>query len=115
MLSDRGCVKIDGIIGANLINHCNWQINPKKQVISFSRKPFNILSNKSSRLNLEYAPNGLPHIKLNYGETEFYSLIDYGFAGYLDINKSVLSKSKKLKSLNPKTRNEAVLLQFCQK
>ena len=37
LVNELGCIKIDGIIGANLINLCNWQIDPQKQIISFGR------------------------------------------------------------------------------
>ena len=99
-LNELSCIKIDGIIGANLINLCNWQIDPKKQTISFSKSPFHNFSENTSTLKLEYAPNGLPHLKVSYDKIPFYVLIDFGFAGYLYLHKDLISKSKKLKKTN---------------
>lgn len=99
LLNELGCIKIDGIIGANLINLCNWQIDPQKQIISFSKLPFKSSTDNSSKLKLEYTSNGLPHIKLSYDEIPFYALVDFGFAGYLNLNKAFLKKSKKIKKI----------------
>lgn len=100
LLTQLGCIKIDGIIGANLINLCNWQINPEKQVISISKLPFqNIHDNSSYDLKLEYTNNGLPLLKLNYDGIDFYSLLDFGCSDFLMLNQDILRKSKKFKKL----------------
>lgn len=98
-ISELSCLKIDGIIGANLINLCNWQINPESQRIYFSKRPFPDEIGNSSKVKLEYTPNGLPLLKLQYDNIPFYALVDLGYVGYLDLNKDILKKSKRLKKV----------------
>lgn len=100
ILTTLGCVKIDGIIGANLINLCNWKIDPVKNLLSFSKSTFKKQEISECELEIRYTGNGLPLIKLNYDNTEFYTLIDFGFSDYLELNNDILKKSKKIRKTN---------------
>lgn len=99
-LTTLGCVKIDGIIGANLINLCNWKIDPAKNLLSFSKSTFKKQEISELELEIKYTGNGLPLIKLNYDNTPFYTLIDFGFSDYLELNNDILKKSKKIRKIN---------------
>ncbi len=96
-LSEIGCVEIDGVIGANLINLCNWQIDPAKELLSFSLSPFKAGEN-SDGANIEYTSNSLPLLRLNYKDVPFYCLLDFGYSGYLELNNDILKKSRIKKS-----------------
>ncbi len=100
ILTTLGCVKIDGIIGANLINLCNWKIDPVKNLLSFSKSTFKKQEISELELEIKYTGNGLPLIKLNYDNTPFYTLIDFGFSDYLELNNDILKKSKKIRKTN---------------
>lgn len=100
-LSDIGCVKIDGIIGTNLIKLCNWKLDPTSQMISFSKQPFKKEEN-SSTYYIEFTNEQLPLIKFNYDNISFYALIDSGFSDYFELNDNILRKSKKYRRLTRK-------------
>ncbi|MCF8429401.1 MAG: retroviral-like aspartic protease family protein [Bacteroidia bacterium] len=100
-LSDIGCVKIDGIIGTNLIKLCNWKLDPTNQIISFSKQPFKKEENSSS-YNIEFTNEQLPLIKFNYDNISFYALIDSGFSDYFELNDNILRKSKKYRQIKRK-------------
>ncbi len=99
-LTTLGCVKIDGIIGANLINLSNWKIDPVKNLLSFSKSTFKKQEISECELEIKYTGSGLPLIKLNYDNTPFYTLIDFGFSDYLELNNDILKKSKKIRKIN---------------
>lgn len=98
-LSELGCIKIDGIIGASLIKLCNWKLDPSVQKISFSKRSF--IENKNSyKYEIQFTSDYLPLIKFNYDKISFYALIDFGFSGYFEFNNDILKKSKKYRKLN---------------
>lgn len=99
-LSDLGCVEIDGVIGMNIINLLNWQIDPERKRLSFSRAPFKTKVENLAGMQIAYTDNSLPLLQLNYDGIAFYCLIDFGYNGHLDVNKGILEKSKKLKKVN---------------
>jgi len=99
-LSEIGCVKIDGVLGSNLINLCNWKIDPKKEVLSFSSTPFKSETKNDYNLDIEFTDNSLPLLKLAYDDIPFYCLVDFGYSGFLDLNEDILKKSKKMRKLN---------------
>jgi hypothetical protein len=98
-LSELGCVKIDGIIGANLLMLCNWEINPVEETISFSKTAFKRKLN-SFEFDIEFTNNQLPLINFNYDDITFYTLIDFGYSDYFELNNEILKKSNKYRKLN---------------
>lgn len=92
-LSDAACVKIDGILGANLINLCNWQIDPVKGQLCLSKKPFDLVST-AIQLPVFYTGSGLPILPTAVYGKSFYALMDFGFHGFVELNEDVVSSKK---------------------
>jgi len=100
LLSEIGCVKIDGVLGANLINLCNWRIDAEKKLMSFSSSAFKSEAINHYEFDIEFTDNSLPLLKLGYDDISFYCLVDFGYSGYLDLNEDILKKSEKIRRLN---------------
>ncbi|MFN3529718.1 MAG: retropepsin-like aspartic protease [Bacteroidia bacterium] len=92
-LSDVACVKIDGILGANLINLCNWQIDPVKGQLCLSKKPFELVPT-GIQLPVFYTGSGLPILQTAVYGKSFYALMDFGFHGFVELNEDVVSSKK---------------------
>lgn len=95
-INTLGCIKIDGIIGMNLIKLCNWKIDPFDQTISFSDQTFKS-PNQDQGISLVYAQGLLPLIKVNQGKNNFQTLVDTGYDGTLQVFTD-FKKSKKMSS-----------------
>ncbi|MBA4303857.1 MAG: hypothetical protein C0424_06500 [Sphingobacteriaceae bacterium] len=89
-LSEKACVKIDGIIGANLINLCNWQIDPVNGQLCLSKTPFELVPT-AIQLPVFYTGSGLPILQTAVYGKSFYALMDFGFQGFLELNEDVVS------------------------
>lgn len=73
------CLEIDGIIGSNLMRHCNWTIDQKNKKLSFGTSihedfiknsyqvPFKTNNQFDILLNLGIGPATVKNIKLDYG------------------------------------------------
>jgi predicted aspartyl protease len=94
----QACVKIDGIIGANIINLLNWSMNAQSGTLYWSRTPFKEEA-ISTKLRLEYY-GMLPLTKVAYDNINFYVLIDTGFDGFLGMNEQTIKQSSKYKKVN---------------
>ncbi len=92
-LSDAACVKIDGILGANLINLCNWQIDPVKGQLCLSKKPFELVPT-AIQIPVFYTGSGLPILPTAVYGKSFYALMDFGFHGFVELNEDVVSSKK---------------------
>jgi predicted aspartyl protease len=92
------CVKIDGIIGANILNLLNWNMNTQSGRLYWSRTPFKEEA-ISTKLRLEHY-RLLPITKVTYGNISFYVLIDTGFNGFLELNEQTIKQSSKYKKVN---------------
>lgn len=77
------CMDLDGIIGSNLMHHCNWTIDMQNKQLSFSNSPMDTSGiTVPFRTNLQYDVlvdlklNDLilPSIKLDYGSNGALSL-----------------------------------------
>ena len=97
-ITEMGCVQIDGIIGANLMQFCNWEINPIHQTLSFSKIAFK-KQDTIEEFKVELTNSFLPLIKFEYDGIPFYTLIDSGFSDYFEMNEDLLKKSKKFRKL----------------
>lgn len=95
-LNKYSCIQIDGILGANAIRLCNWQINPYNKVLKLSDALFPVDS-KDLEIELEYVNNLLPLLKINGDDYSFWTLLDTGYSNTLSINQDFYLNSKKLK------------------
>lgn len=91
-----GCVKIDGIIGNNLMRKVNWQIDYKNKKINISDdvKQFNI-SSKAKRIVMNSGSYGnvLLNVKINNKIKKF--TFDTGFNGFLQTGDTSVLENKK--------------------
>jgi len=89
------CVKIDGVIGQNLIRKLNWHFDSERGVVFWSKLPF-VIDSTATQLDLEYYGD-LPLTKVGFDNLSFYVLVDTGFDGLLELNSGGVKKSKKYK------------------
>jgi hypothetical protein len=89
------CLEIDGILGSNLLRHCNWTIDQEQKILSLSNTtdkedieesiiiPFNT--------NYQYSI----FIKINIGKAEVKNiLVDYGSNGSISLNQEIFATLK---------------------
>lgn len=91
-----GCVKIDGIIGNNLMRKSNWQINYKDKTIKFSDNPKNFyVSNNAKKviMNSKNYGNVLFDIAINDKVKKF--TFDTGFNGFMQTSVMDFLENKK--------------------
>lgn len=92
---NRHCVKIDGIIGANLLRTIFWKINFETNHIYFSD---NIDSINISQPNLiipfRETFGGNPISKLKWNKNEFWAMWDTGYNSSLQISDSLFFDKK---------------------
>jgi hypothetical protein len=81
-----GCLEIDGIIGSNLIRHCNWSINTKEKSIAlwkggrmdsleaYSSLPFTSDQQYSLFVELGIAKASIKPVLVDYGSNGYCSL-----------------------------------------
>lgn len=86
-----GCMNIDGIIGSNLMRHCNWAIDYQNDQIALFKDTTNLLSQAtynipfhtdnqySQLLQFEFGKATLKNIKMDYGSNGSITLSDEGF------------------------------------
>lgn len=101
-LRKKSCLHIDGIIGDNLINLCNWKINPIEESIYFSNEPFVAPSN-SKIIDLEFYSKSIPLVSLSIDQKPFWASIDTGFSGNFILNQEYFFKLKKSKKTTLKS------------
>lgn len=109
-LNTLGCIKIDGIIGMNLIKLCNWKIDPFKQTLSFSDQSYQS-PNQDQGLSLSYFQGVLPLIPVKQGKNNFQVLLDTGYDGTLQVYTD-FKKSKKISSKRGKGKYGAGINQI---
>lgn len=91
-----GCVKIDGIIGNNLMRKVNWQIDYKNKKIKISNntEKFNISSDvKKIVMNSGNYGNVLLNVKINNKIKKF--TFDSGYNGFLQTGDTSILNNKK--------------------
>jgi predicted aspartyl protease len=91
-----GCVKIDGIIGNNLMRKVNWQIDYKNKKLKFSNdnENFNFSSDaKKIVMNSGNYGNVLLNVKINNKIKKF--TFDSGYNGFLQTGDTSILDNKK--------------------
>lgn len=80
------CMKIDGIIGANLMKKAIWKIDYKSQVITITSS-MDSLALPINHIDIDFSPTlvGLPYIDIAVEDTRVKNiLLDLGSNGFLD-------------------------------
>lgn len=89
------CLKVDGIIGSNLIRHCNWTIDQEHQTLSLfdsiEKEDLKECTIVPFRTDNQYNM----FIDVNFGSAKVKNvLVDYGSNGSVALNNSIFSTLK---------------------
>ncbi len=91
-MSISNCIDISGIIGANVMNKCIWQIDYKKQkiIVTNSHEKLKI-PEKATKINFSAVGKGVPNVSLFIGGVYCGDAIfDTGSNGRIEVNKRYL-------------------------
>ncbi|MDA3853103.1 MAG: aspartyl protease family protein [Bacteroidales bacterium] len=80
------CLEIDGILGSNLMRHCNWTVDFEEKQLSF----YNTTPDTTGMMKVPFKTNNQYDLIVNLmmGKAEVNNVkIDYGFNGRLDIKE----------------------------
>lgn len=81
-------LKIDGILGASIINKLNWRFNFDKNYLEISEKPFTI-DPTDLVLPFNIATNNLHFMSIAFNGTATECFVDFGLnSGEIEINKA---------------------------
>lgn len=98
-VSKAACVKIDGIIGINVLKKLNWKMLKNENKLYFSNQPYSYVG-FGEAIPLEFAGNYFPIIKMQINNKEFYVGLDTGATSGLllstQIYNSIFNDYKKL-------------------
>jgi len=89
------CLNIDGIIGSNLMRHCNWTIDQERNAISLYRGIEE--HNLEKYLSIPFTSDSQYNIftDLNIGQATIKNLlIDYGSNGSISLSKEIFKTLK---------------------
>jgi len=90
------CLNIDGIVGSNLMKHCNWTVDMQNEILQFSKgipaKEHPELITIPFITDKQYDI----HLKLKIGQTQLQGVkLDYGSNGSLSLPHPIFEKLKK--------------------
>lgn len=88
-LNTAVCLNVSGIIGANAMNKCIWQIDYQKQKITFTNhRDSLLLSGKEQQINFSAVGKGVPTVSL-YSNGTYWgeAIFDTGSNGGLSLNE----------------------------
>lgn len=86
------CVGRDGIIGNNLIRHCNWLIDYKNETLTITDGE--LIEDGMYTTTMKY-PRNRPRFSLTMDSLKLENvLLDVGSGGALDVSKDIYSKNK---------------------
>lgn len=96
-ISKMLCIKIDGIIGVNLMHECFWKIKFNDTTINLSGK---LPAIPSTALALDFVENfgRSPFMQMQYEDSMLYIEFDSGSNGPLDINEDSSAINRKHKT-----------------
>ena len=84
------CYKIDGVIGASIINTINWKINFDTQEISLSESPFETNNKLTDTLRVSYSKSGGTYIELNVLNNNVKCKVDLGSSKAIQLRREQL-------------------------
>ena len=84
------CLELDGIIGSNLMRHCNWMIDQKNLTITASNQIRNSIKENSITLPFKSNQQYSMFTDLNFGKSTLNNvLIDYGSNGSVSLTDKI--------------------------
>lgn len=95
------CLNIDGIIGSNLMRHCNWIIDQQKKQLTLNNSPIKSIDGQTLVIpfSTDYQYN--IYVDLNIGRAKVKNLqIDYGSNGGISLNEDIFQVLKKEKIIS---------------
>jgi predicted aspartyl protease len=105
------CIKLDGLLGTNIMRTCNWKIDYGNKIVSFSDKK---IKPQGKVREIKFTENfsGSPLLTQYVGEYNYQSLMDTGYNGGINMPDSIFFKSRISKKLHYKksTGNSAMTI-----
>ncbi|MDF1867841.1 MAG: aspartyl protease family protein [Saprospiraceae bacterium] len=90
------CLNIDGIIGSNLMRHCNWTIDFQNQELTFGNYPTSDLTKESIHVPFKKDMQYDLLIDIKKGNTVIKNVkIDFGSNGSLQLPSAIFNDLKK--------------------
>ena len=83
------CMRIDGLLGVNIFNLLNWEIDFSNQIISVSNKPFSVNNYSMEIPFIESLGGRTPEIRMIMGKYNFYAKLDMGNNDLIQIPDSI--------------------------
>ncbi len=109
------CIKLDGILGTNIMRTCRWKIDYNAKTLTFSDKKLKP-EGKMREMDFEEGFSGSPMIRHVLGEYNYMALMDTGYNGGFSIPDSLFFKSRVSKKLDyKKGRGNSSLTLFDKK
>lgn len=87
-VSKVACVKIDGIIGINVLKKLNWKMLKNENKLFFSNIPYSY-EGFSEAIPLEFSDNYFPILKMQINKKEFYAGLDTGANSGIQLSTQV--------------------------
>ncbi len=87
-VSEASCVKIDGILGMNVLKKLNWKLIKDEKRLYFSDSPYPY-TGFSRPIEIQWADSYFPLAKMNIDNKEFYAGVDLGATSGLILSASV--------------------------
>lgn len=95
------CIKLDGILGTNIMRTCRWKIDYNAKTLTFSDKKLK-QEGKMKEIDFEEGFSGSPMIRHTLGEYNYLAMMDTGYNGSFSIPDSLFFKSRVSKKLDYK-------------
>lgn len=90
------CLEIDGIIGSNLIRHCNWTIDQKKMSLTLFNRIEGLDLKKGITIPFETDYQYNMFTDINFGQVRIKNvLVDFGSNGSIALNDQIFTTLKK--------------------
>lgn len=87
------CLRIDGIIGSNILRQCNWTIDQQQNSLTFSTEEPDLEGQFSIPFKTDYQYNMFINIDIGQAVVKNI-LVDYGSNGSISLNKEIFSTLK---------------------
>jgi hypothetical protein len=87
-VSKAACVKMDGIIGINVLKKLNWKLMKNENKLHFSNQPYSY-AGFGKAIPIEWAGNYFPIVKMQINKKDFYVGLDSGASSGLQLSTQV--------------------------